>query len=227
MSQEVQIQARPTPALAMLGVLGGIAMLSGLLVVLTVQLTAPIIAENQRIATEKAVFTVVPGAASKRDFVLVDGELKPADEGADGMAVYAAFDEAGQLKGVAFPGAARGYQDVIRFLFGYDPACKCVVGSKVLKSTETPGLGSKIDTDPAFMANFDALDASLNAAGDALANPIVTVKHGSKSDPWQIDAVSGATISSSALGRALNDAAQLVVPAIERSLDQLAPAPNE
>jgi electron transport complex protein RnfG len=115
---------------------------------------------------------------------------------------------------------------VIRFLFGYDPACECIIGSKVLKSTETPGLGDKIDFDPEFLKNFEALDARVDAAGEALANPIVTVKHGTKANPWEIDAISGATISSNALGRALSSSAQHFVPSIQRDLDTLRLSPG-
>lgn len=224
MTAEVQVpQPQATPALAMLRTLGGIAMLSGLLVVTVYQLTLPIIAENQRIATERAVFRVIPGAVSKRDFVLGPGGLIPAADaaGGEGETVYAAYDGDGNLKGVAFPGAAQGYQDVIRFLFGYDPGCQCIIGSKVLKSTETPGLGDKIDFDPEFLKNFQALEARVDATGDALAHAIVTVKHGTKTNPWEIDAISGATISSNALGRALNASAQRIVPAVERDLKTL------
>jgi electron transport complex protein RnfG len=218
-----QAKAEPaqTPSWAMLRTLGGIASLSGLLVVLVYQVTLPIIAENQRVRTERAVFQVIPGAVSKRDFVLTDQGLAPTGEGAQGETVYAAYDATGQLKGIAFPGAAQGYSDVIRFLFGYDPGCQCIVGIRVLKSTETPGLGDKIEKDPAFLANFESLDAKPNADGSGLANPIVTVKHGTKTDPWQIDAISGATISSNATGRALNHAAERLVPAVQRSLDLL------
>jgi Na+-translocating ferredoxin:NAD+ oxidoreductase subunit G len=49
----------------MLRTLAGIAILSGLLVVLVYQVTKPIIAENERILTEQAVFEVLPGAVSK------------------------------------------------------------------------------------------------------------------------------------------------------------------
>jgi electron transport complex protein RnfG len=210
----------------MLRTLGGIATISGLLVVLVYQVTLPIIAENQRVRTERAVFQVIPGAVSKRDFVLTDQGLEPAGGGAQGEILYAAYDSAGALKGVAFPGGAQGYSDVIRFLFGYDPACQCIVGIRVLKSTETPGLGDKIEKDPAFLANFQSLDASLNADGSGLANPIETVKHGTKTDPWQIDAISGATISSNATGRALNEAAQRMVPAVQRSLALLRSPPQ-
>ena len=225
MTAEAQTQPS-APGVAMLRALGGIAMLSGLLVVLVYQFTLPIIAENQRIASEKAVFRVIPGAVSKRDFVLEAGGLTPLSEAADngGERVYAAYDGEGRLLGVAFSGAAQGYQDTIKLLFGYDPICQCVVGSKVLKSTETPGLGDKIDFDPDFMRNFEALDARLNAAGDGLANPIQTVKHGSKTEPWQIDAVSGATISSNALGKALDASAQRLVPLFQRDLAKLSDA---
>jgi len=222
MTADVQVHA--TPAWPMLRTLGGIAMLSGLLVVLVYQFTRPIIAENQRIATEKAVFRVVPGAVSKRDFLVTPDGLVPVSEAGDdeeGMTVHAAYDGDGKLVGVAFPGAAQGYQDTIKFLFGYDPRCQCVVGSKVLKSTETPGLGDKIDFDPAFMKNFEALDARVNTAGDALENAIRTVKHGTRANPWEIDAISGATISSVALGRALNAGAQKIVPLVQRDLGLL------
>ena len=209
----------------MLRALVGIATISGLLVVLVYQATAPIIAENQRLRTEHAVFQVVPDAVAKRDLVLADGRLVPAGEGVSGVAIFAGFDAAGALKGIAFPGAAQGYAGVIEFLFGYDPGCECIVGSRVLKSTETPGLGDKIEKDPVFLENFRALDASLNPDGSGLANPIVTVKHGTKTEPWQIDAISGATISSKAMGRALDQAAQMVVPAVRRSLEVLTARP--
>jgi electron transport complex protein RnfG len=227
---ELQTQSQPdpgaqvAPSWPMLRTLAGIAILSGLLVVLVYQATKPIIAENERILTEKAVFEVLPGAVSKVDFVLTDQGLAPAGDGVLGVPVFAGFGANRELRGLAFPGAARGYQDVIQFLFGYDPACECIIGSKVLRSTETPGLGDKIDTDPAFLENFVALDASLNPEGTGLANPIVLVAHGTKTAPWQIDGISGATISGKAMARAANDAAERFVPSIRRDLAKLAAA---
>lgn len=207
-----------TPSWKLLRTLGGIAAISGLLVVLVYELTAPIIAENQRIRTEKAVFNVVPGAASKRDFVLTADGIVPAGEGAQGEVIYAAYDASGALAGVAFRGAAQGYAGIINFLFGYDPGCECIVGMQVLTSTETPGLGDKIEKDLEFLENFAALDAKVNNGATALANAIETVKHGTKTESWHIDAISGATISSKATGRALNQSAQIVVPAVQKAL---------
>jgi electron transport complex protein RnfG len=72
-----------------------------------------------------------------------------------------------------------------------------------------------------FLENFKALDARLNDARDGLAHAIVAVKHGTKTQPWQVDAISGATVSSKAVGRALNDSAQQVVPALTARLPEL------
>lgn len=88
----------------------------------------------------------------------------------------------------------------------------------MLRSTETPGLGDKIDRDPDFLENFVALDARLNTDGTALANAIQLVRQGTKVSPWEIDGISGSTISASAMARAVNDAAQRLVPLIQRDL---------
>jgi electron transport complex protein RnfG len=203
----------------MIRTLGAIAMLSGLLVVLVFEYTRPIIAENQRIAIENAVFQVIPGANTRQDWHLAEDGL--AEAGVPGETVYAAYDELGQLKGIALAAGAQGYQDIVKLLYGYDPACQCVRGIKILKMTETPGLGDKIAFDHAFLANFDALDARLNDGGDGLANPIVAVKHGKKIHDWEVDAISGATISSVAVANAINRSLQRAAPLIQRDLTRL------
>ena len=53
------------------------------------------------------------------------------------------------------------------------------------------------------------------------SNAIVTVKHGSKTKPWEVDAISGATITSRAVGKAINDAAQVLLPRVAPNLDKL------
>ncbi|KPK56259.1 MAG: FMN-binding protein [Thiotrichales bacterium SG8_50] len=204
----------------MIRALGVIAMLSGVLVVLVYQITQPMIAENKRLAIERAVFRVVPGAVDRRDFVVTETGLEPGQQ-ATGIQIYAGYDGDGALKGIAAEAAARGYQDVIRILYGYNPGCECITGISILQSTETPGLGDKIGTDPAFLANFDALDARLNDTRSALRNAIVTVKHGTKTQRWQIDAISGATISSKAIGKMLDDSTRTLLPRLAPHISQL------
>lgn len=223
MSSAEQSQIQPqTPSFAMLRTLGGIAMLSGLLVVLVFQYTQPMIEENKRIAIEQAISRVIPGVVSKKDFMLgPDGLFDAREKDVKGEKIYAAYDAKGELKGVALEAAATGYQDVIRILYGYNQDCQCVTGIKVLKMAETPGLGDKIAFDPEFLKNFEALDARLNERKNALENAIVTVKHGSKREQWEIDSISGATISSKAIGRMINDSGQRMFPLLIQHLDEL------
>jgi len=219
---DTTMQAPDTRSMAMIRTLGIIAMISGLLVVLVFEWTKPAIEENKREMIERAVFQVIPGATQRHDFVVTkDGVVPAAEASSDGITVYAGYDDTGKLRGIAAEAAAQGYQDVIRLLYGYSPECECITGIRVLKLSETPGLGDKIITDPDFRANFKALEAKLNADMSALANAIVTVKHGTKQHPWQIDAISGATISSTAVGKALNDSTQVLLPLVVPNIDQL------
>jgi len=223
-----QPQALPgTPTAAMLRTLGGVATLSGLLVVLAFKLTLPRIEENQRRATERAIFQVLPQAVAQRAFTLTPQGLQRARPGLAGEVIYAAYDAAGVLQGLALPGAAQGYADLIKVLYAYRPDCACISGVKVLKMAETPGIGDRVSTDAEFQNNFQALDARLNAAEDGLAHPIVAVKHGSKSEPWQIDAISGATISSRGMAKALNASAGRLLPQVQRQLAELQAAGQE
>ena len=125
----------------------------------------------------------------------------------------------------AVEGAAKGYADTVRILFGYQPGCQCITGIGVVSLRETPGSGDKIVTDKAFLANFTALDARLNAELSALAHEIRTVKHGTKASPWQVDAISGATITSRAVGKAVNDAAQSLLPKLVPHLEKVSTKP--
>ena len=216
-----EVSINSTPAISMLRTLGLVATISGLLVVLSYRITLPMIEHNKQMAIERALYKVIPGAVSRKDFVITDGDIQPASDAASGVALYAGYDQEGQLKGVALEAAAAGYQDVIRILYGYDPYCQCIRGIEVLKMAETPGIGDKIIKDKEFVENFDALEARANASGSGLQQAIVSAKHGTKTQPWQIDAISGATISSNAVARMLNDSGQQYVPIIINNLNVL------
>jgi electron transport complex protein RnfG len=111
-----------------------------------------------------------------------------------------------------------GYQDVIGVIYGYSFAEEAIIGMQVLESKETPGLGDKIETDPAFLQNFERLDVSLVDDLSEVANPIVPVKHGEKTHPWEVDGITGATISSVAIAKILDASAQYWIPRIRSNL---------
>jgi len=208
-------------SLSMIVTLGGVAMLSGLLVVLTWQLTLTPIQENQRVMIEKAIFQIIPDAQQRQSYIFTEKGLEAFDSKKIGLKFYAAYDKQGRLKGIAAEAAAQGYADMVRLLYSYDPQCECIRGFSIIKMTETPGLGDKILTDKNFLANFNALDASLSADKKTLNHPIVTVKHGSKKNPWEIDAISGATITSKAVGKAINQGAEQLLPKLSPLFQQL------
>lgn len=220
MSQQPAPPPMPSPVRLVL-TLALIAMLSGVTVVFAYQITLEPIARNHRLALERAVFEVLPGAVERANFLVEGSNLTAlADDEGDRANVYAGYDESGALVGVAMEGSARGYADAIRVLYGYSLEDECIIGFTVLQSSETPGLGEKIGTDPDFLANFTCLDVRLNDAGTGLANPIETVGPGQATNPWQIDGIAGATVSSQAVGRALRESAEQLIPII-RSHEQL------
>ena len=159
---------------------------------------------------------VLPAAHSTVEVTKdADGRLVAATQPAV-MPVFLGYDENDELIGAVITARAMGYADYVTVLFSYSFEKQAIVGSKVLESKETPGLGDKVELEPHFLANFEALDARLNEDGTALANPIVTVKQGEKTEPWQVDGITGATITSEAIGVILNQGASEWVPLLER-----------
>jgi|TARA_Y100000310_G_C20570278_1_gene757642 electron transport complex protein RnfG len=223
----------PKVAAVMISVLASIAAFCGLLIVLTFEATLPTIKRNQAEYLRQSIFEVLPRAHSVRKFQRIERApesvpesgpiLVPlsGEESGDELMVYATYDPSGELIGVALEASGQGYQDTLKILYGYRPSSQQIVGMKVLASKETPGLGDKIELDPAFRSNFLNLDARLDESGDALANEIVTVKFGTKEYGWEIDGITGATISSKAIGRILNTSAAVRLPVIMRNLSRL------
>ncbi len=219
-------QQPPRPAAGnsahMIGALGAVAALSGLLLVMVYQATLPIIEANREALLQEAIFDVLPGAESRAAFVIRNGA--PPAELEEGQALgdadfYAGFDADGVFAGVALRASAQGYQDVIRALFGYDPNAQEIIGFRVMENRETPGLGDKIAWDPEFLANFDGLQARINPDTGELDPPIRGVQEGAKTQPHEVDGISGATISVDAVVTMLNRAVGERVPYILEHLD--------
>ncbi|MHC4990676.1 MAG: FMN-binding protein [Planctomycetota bacterium] len=174
------------------------SVLAGLILSSVYQITKPVIEAYKRQQLREGVFTVVPGSSRLRRFVLRGGDLVPAteDEVVAEPTVHAAFDDTGAFLGWAIAGDGPGFQDTIEVLFGYDPGAEQVTGMHILASRETPGLGDKIFKDEDFIANFDGL---------ALEPTITVVKDG-RDAAHEVDAITGATISSRAVANIINEA---------------------
>lgn len=221
-----------TSSTSMIITLGSVAMMSGLLVVLTWLFTLEPIKKNKQEMIEKSIFNVIPGAVQRQTYLLYDNgvvlidENKPeaqisSDNKKPVLKFYAGFDAKGELKGIASESGAQGYADMVSLIYGYDHKCECIRGFNIIKMAETPGLGDKILTDEKFLANFDALDAKVAPNKQSLVNPITPVKSGTKSNPWEVDAISGATITSKAVAKAIDINAQELLPRIQAYIKDL------
>jgi electron transport complex protein RnfG len=216
------VHQAPTSAWSMYRAIVGIGALCALLIVSVYQSTAARIRENQERFLAAAVSQVLPAAQSTIAIALTeDGQLLRATEPPT-LPVFLGYDAEGSLVGAIITAEGMGYQDNIRVLYAYSFELDAIVGFKILDSKETPGLGDRVEKEPHFLANFERLDATLTADGSTLLHPIVTVKQGEKSDPWQLDGITGATITSEAIGNILNDSATSWVPLLEQKSDAFA-----
>jgi electron transport complex protein RnfG len=186
----------------------------GLAIVSAYLYTQPFIKKNKIDFRQQAVLAVLPGAIQSQAFQLTDdGQFKavpPDREGAD--LVFAGYDQQQKLVGIALMGQRPGYQDLVELIYGYSFESQTILGFRVLASRETPGLGDRVETDKNFLANFAKLDVQVSPAGDRLVNPIEFVKPGNKKHDWQVDGISGATITSRTVTRIVGEGAETWVP---------------
>lgn len=219
----------PYQSIKMVLSMGAIGLISGLLIVSTYQLTFETIKKNRAEALKAAVFEAVPGAEKVVSFAPnQEGSLAPVAEDADTpYKYYAGYDGEGELVGIAVEARGQGFQDIISILYGYSPQKQTIIGMKVLASKETPGLGSKIETDPKFRSNFEALDVAVAPNGDALLHAIAFAKPGKKTQKWQIEGITGATISAKAITKILKESAAKAVVELAKNLEALEKGASE
>jgi electron transport complex protein RnfG len=187
--------------------LGLAGLLSGIILVGTFMYTNPMIKANREAAIQRAIFKVLPDCASYTTLKLKEEQLmiKTDDDSKEEpdkneLLVYAGYTDQKELIGFAIPGSEPGFQDVISGIMGYDGANKTIIGFEVLESKETPGLGDKIFKDVNFQTNFTSL----------VVDPeIIPVKNGQKQNLNEVEAITGATISSKAVVRLLNKSMDL------------------
>jgi electron transport complex protein RnfG len=198
-----------TPPGRLVATLGGLGALSGLLIVIAFGATQPAIRAHRAAVLAEAIMEVLGEPERYDTLYVVDGALtETAPTGVDpelAEAVYLGYRD-GAPAGFAVRAAISGFQDTISLIFGYDPAQRELLGMKVLESKETPGLGDKIYKDEAFVSRFRGA-----------ATPLSGVKAGNeKGAPGEIVMITGATISSRAVIKAINTELGRLGPLLER-----------
>lgn len=159
--------------LAPIAVLGAICLIISGLLAYTYELTLPVIQENARKEQDAGRLEVLPSGDS---FVQVEMEMPQG-----GIDAYEAENGAGMV----IQSSAGGYGGPYEIMVGIT-ADGSIEGLKVMKQSETPGMGSRT-TEPDHLAQFIGKDQNLEGVQD----------------------VSGATISSGALKSAIGTAFQI------------------
>ena len=133
-----------------------------------------------------AIMAILDGASNDP---IVD-RFKIEDQGIERNFFIGVFD--GEANSVAFEGSGKGFSGDIGIMVGVNTSDDSIVGVGITTHSETPGVGSKAKSDPAFAAQFK--DKPLVGAFQV------------KSDGGQVDALSGATVTSRGVSMAITDA---------------------
>ncbi|MFC1877870.1 RnfABCDGE type electron transport complex subunit G [Thermodesulfobacteriota bacterium] len=133
-----------------------------------------------------AIMAILEGASNDP----IADRFKIEDQGIERNFFIGVFD--GKAGSVAFESSGKGFGGDIGIMVGVNTSDDNIVGVGVTTHSETPGVGSKAKTDPSFAAQFK--DKPLVGAFQV------------KSDGGQVDALSGATVTSRGVSVALTEA---------------------
>ncbi len=193
-------------------VLVAIGSLSGLVLAGSYKLTRPLIEQHKREELQQSIFVVLPDAKSYEDISTAD------------IQIYKGFTEKNEPAGYAFVAEGPGFQGPIRMIAGIAPDMHTLLGMQVLEQVETPGLGAKI-AETNFEQQFNGLSpawpdaiSAATEAGTSQAIPacITYVKNLPPDDPNEIQAITGATISSVAVVNIVNQHLYKLWDAVEK-----------
>jgi len=182
----------------MLLVLTVIGAVSGGILAGVFHVADPLIQANREKELKEAIFVVLPEA---KDYKILEKGIDKAK-----VIVYQGLDADGRPVGLAFIADGGGFQGNIRIMVGLSVDYLKLKGIKVLEQNETPGLGNRIK-EPAFEGQFKGLE---------IKPKVEYIKYRKPEKPNQIQAITGATISSDAVVKNINNAVEKVLKAFPK-----------
>ena len=162
------------------------ALISGFLLSFVYSQFAEDIKLNGERVIAEGIQTVIPSA------ITIEGPK--TDNGT--FPYYIGYDESTNIAGYALLAQETGYSGTITMLVGFDSELTHITGMTPTEHTETPGLGAKI-TEDEFRNQFNNKTLKANLV------VIKSIKPEDASE-YQIAAITGATISSDAVAKAVN-----------------------
>ena len=200
MTSAPPVVAKDVRSWKLLAMMTGGGAIAGLLIVSAYTLTLPRIERHQGEVMQMAITEVLKSPTTYDTLYLHNGALvKDLPAGTDTKKlekVYLGHDAAGKRVGFAVSAAENGFQDLVMLMFGYDASAHKLIAMKVIGNKETPGLGNKIETDSSFVNGFANAVAPINGVK----------KDRGKSTPSDVVMITGATISSRAVIRIIDNA---------------------
>ena len=168
-------------AVKMILVLVGVGLVTGGALVCVYNYAGPPIERNKEKELQENIYKVLPEAVRYNEVEK------------DGITLYEGVDKNGRVIGYAFKAKGYGYQGEIVLIAAVDAGLKELKGMEVLESLETPGLGAEIANEP-FKGQFRGLSVL----------PGITFTKGSPSKKNEVQAITGATISTKSVVEILN-----------------------
>jgi len=158
--------------------------------------TAPTIEANERIKVRTNVLEALGIPVDDSDVDTVFDRAVDVSEAA-GTTLFIAADGS---KAIAYEGA--GLWGTITGILSVNPDGTALRGVTIIHQEETPGLGGRISEEE-YLAGF---------SGRLLEPPMVVTAPGKASSPEEIDAITGATMTSNAFISILNDHIAAAMP---------------
>ncbi len=182
----------------MLLVLTGFAIVVGAILALAYQGFYPRIEANRIAEERRAIFSVLEKA---KDYKTIEYTR----DGGEVVKIFEGMDAGGNTVGYAFLTSGPGFSATIKIMVGINLDRRKLTGMKVVEHLETPGLGTKIEGDK-FTVQFKGL---------AFEPKIEYLKGKKPEKSNQIQTITGATISSVAIVKAMNRRMKIVLEILE------------
>jgi electron transport complex protein RnfG len=171
---------------AMIITLATIGIISAILLTFVYQWTIPYIEANQEETRRIAINEVLPTAE----------EINQVER--ESQIFYEGYDSSGNRVGMAYQHSGGGYNGPIELMIGVDLEAEEITRISILNHQETPGLGARI-TEEEYKSNF---------AGKPFGDYVVVKTP--PSETMEVQAVAGATISSSNTTRIVEEAVSMI-----------------
>ena len=178
----------------MIVVLTSIGLISGVFLAGVGTLTKNRITLNKQKEINEAITRVISGAQ-------ISNKIYEEKD----LIIYRVNGEKNNLLGYAVYAGGVGFQDKIYLMFGVDPEITKIHSLTVLDQKETPGLGAKITSEKNFLQFWKNRDCTEKIT---LHKPAVNSPD--QLSPYEVNIISGATISSEAVVNIVNTALERI-----------------